>query len=97
MGSEALSRVAPGLAPRRMPEQILPVPLINTNVLWASLLWGSVGIGYFVYGKKQSSLAAMLGGVSMIVASYFVGSVWLMSLVSLGLMVTVYMLVKRGW
>ncbi len=71
--------------------------LFDTNFLFASLLWGSVGIGYWVYGKKQQEMMPMLGGVAMIAVSYFVGSWRLMSLISIALMVAVYLLVKRGW
>jgi hypothetical protein len=73
------------------------VNLFDTNFLFASLLWGSVGVGYFIYGKKQREMMPMLGGVAMIAASYFVGSALLMSLISIALMVAVYLLMKRGW
>jgi hypothetical protein len=71
--------------------------MLNTNFLFASLIWGSVGIGYFIYGKKQTSWPAMVGGVLMVGASYFAGSAWLMSLVCVLLMVAVYFLVKQGY
>jgi hypothetical protein len=67
------------------------------HFLFASLVWGSVGVGYFIYGKKQSSLVPMVGGVLMIAASYFVGSAWLMSLICAGLISAVYLLLKRGY
>jgi hypothetical protein len=69
---------------------------VNSNVLFASLIWGSMGVGYFIYGKKQRSWPAMAGGIAMIVVSYFVGSVLLMSLASIAIMAGVYMLIKRG-
>ena len=71
--------------------------LFDTKFLLASLVWGSVGVGYFVYGKKQRELTPALGGVAMIAASYFVSSALLMSLISIALMVAVYLLTKRGW
>jgi hypothetical protein len=70
--------------------------LLNTNFLFASLIWGSIGVGYWVYGKRQRSIPAMLGGIAMIAVSYFVGSwVW-MSLLCLGVAVGVYFQSKRG-
>lgn len=71
--------------------------MFNANFLFASLVWGSVGLGYFIYGKKQSSWPPMIGGILMMVASYFVGSALLMSLVSIGLMAAVYFLLKQGY
>jgi len=61
------------------------------------MLWGSVGMGYFVYGKKQDSWIPMVAGVLMIAAAYLASSAFLMSLLCVGLMVTVYLLLKRGY
>ena len=71
--------------------------MFNTNFLFASLIWGSVGVGYFIYGKRQSSWLPMVGGVLMIAASYFANSALMMSLICSGLMVAIYVLLKRGY
>lgn len=71
--------------------------LFDANFLFASLLWGSIGVGYFIYGKKQGAMVPMVGGILMIAASYVVSSWLLMSLLSTALMVAVYLLVKRGY
>jgi hypothetical protein len=73
------------------------VNLFDTNYLFASLLWGSIGAGYWIYGKKQREMMPMIGGVVMIVVSYFANSWLLMSLVCIALMVAVYYLMKRGY
>jgi hypothetical protein len=69
--------------------------MFNGNFLFASLLWGSVGLGYFIYGKKQGSWAPLVGGVSMIAVSYFAGSVLVMSILCAALMGGVYFVLKR--
>ena len=69
----------------------------DSSFLFASLFWGSVGVGYWVYGKKQRELMPMLGGVALIAVSYLVSSWLLMTLLCLALMVAVYLLVKRGY
>jgi hypothetical protein len=71
--------------------------MFNTNYLFASLIWGSVGLGYFIYGKKQSSWSPMIGGVLMMAGSYFISSALLMSVVSLGIIVAVYFLLRQGY
>jgi predicted phage tail protein len=71
--------------------------MFNANFLFASLVWGSVGLGYFIYGKKQGSWAPMVGGGLMMVASYFVASALLMSLVCVALIVLVYFLLRNGY
>lgn len=70
--------------------------MFTASFLFASLLWGSVGVGYFIYGKKAQSLSSMVGGILMVMASYFISSALLMSLVCLGIVAAVYYLIKRG-
>jgi len=73
------------------------VNLFDINFLFASLLWGSIGAGYFIYGKKQQAMMPMICGVAMVLASCFVSSWLLMSLICIALMVAVYLLAKRGY
>lgn len=70
--------------------------LFNSNYLFASLLWGSVGTVYCIYGWRQKAMVPLFGGVAMIAVSYFVGSALLMSLLCIALMAGVYFLVKQG-
>lgn len=70
--------------------------LFDANFLFASLIWGSVGVGYFIYGKKQQEPVPLVGGVVMIGVSYFVASALLMSLVSLAIMAAVFFVMRRG-
>ena len=37
---------------------------------------GVFGVAYFVYGKKQAKLSAMLAGVALCVYPYFIDNVW---------------------
>jgi len=71
--------------------------MFNASFLFASLLWGSVGFGYFIYGKKQNSWVPMVGGIIMIVASYFAGTALLMSLISIAIVFAVWFLLKEGY
>ena len=71
--------------------------LLDANFLFASLIWGSVGAGYFIYGKRQQSWVPMVAGVVMIAVSYFVGSALVMSLLCAGMMALVYILLRQGW
>jgi hypothetical protein len=70
---------------------------LNANFLFASLIWGSVGVGYFIYGKKQGSWIPMVGGGLMIAVAYFISSALIMSLVCVGVIAAVYLLLKRGY
>lgn len=70
--------------------------LLDVHFLFASLIWGSVGFGYCIYGKRQQSIVPFLAGVLMMAASYFISSALLMSLACLGLMLSVSVLLKQG-
>ena len=52
-----------------------------------SILFGSIGMGYFVYGKKQQAALPLLAGIVLCVFPYFVSNVYIMVLV--GIVVTV--------
>jgi len=73
------------------------VNLFSPSFLFASLIWGAIGVGYFIYGKKQQSFSALIGGILMIVVSCFVGSALGMSLICLLLIAAVYVLAKQGY
>jgi hypothetical protein len=33
--------------------------MFSASSLFASLVWGSIGVGYFIYGKKQQALTLL--------------------------------------
>ena len=47
------------------------------------MLFGSVGLGYVVYGKKQNAIVPLVCGVALMVFPYFVTNVILMIVVGL--------------
>ena len=69
----------------------------DSSFLFASLLWSSIGVGYWIYGKKQREMMPMIGGAVMFGVSCVVSSWLLMSLISIALMIAVYLLMKRGY
>ncbi|HEX3912270.1 MAG TPA: hypothetical protein VHW71_02075 [Steroidobacteraceae bacterium] len=46
-------------------------------MLWG-LLYGSIGLGFFIYGRKQHAVVPLLCGVALMVFPYFVSNVWLL-------------------
>jgi hypothetical protein len=45
----------------------------TSSLLWG-LLFGSIGIGYFVYGRRQRRAMALVAGVLLCVFPYFVSN-----------------------
>jgi len=49
------------------------------GILFWGMLFGSIGIGYFMYGKRQAAIMPMVCGVVLMVFPYFVSSlVWML-------------------
>lgn len=73
------------------------VNLLNANYLVASVVWSSIGLGYFIYGKRQQSFVPMIAGLVMIGLSYLVGSALVMTLLCGATVAAVYLLLRRGF
>jgi hypothetical protein len=63
----------------------------GSSLLWG-LLFGSIGMGYFVYGKRQQHVSALLCGMALMVFPYFVTSWFLIVLIGVALMALPYFL-----
>ena len=51
---------------------------IDPLYLFANIVIGSIGSGYFLYGKRQSHLLVLLAGIGLIAITFFVSSLpWL--------------------
>lgn len=51
---------------------------MNESWLLWSMLFGSVGLGYFVYGRKQQRVTALVSGLSLMIYPWFVAdTAWL--------------------
>jgi len=45
---------------------------LDTSILLWSVLFGSVGIGFFMYGKKQSAVVPLVCGIILMIFPYFI-------------------------
>jgi len=71
--------------------------MFETNTLFASLIWGGIGSGFFAYGWKQKAAIPLATGVAMVGISYFIGSALYMSLAGAAILVLMYWLKKQGY
>jgi len=58
----------------------------NTAALVWNVLFGAVGAGYALYGKKQQEPVPLLCGVGLMVFPYFVSSIFWLVVVGAALM-----------
>ncbi len=67
---------------------------MNAAQIIASIIFGSIGFAAFVYGKKQSSLKALVIGILLMVYSYFVTQT--IAVYAVGVILTVALFVLPG-
>ena len=61
----------------------------EAELLWG-VLFGSVGLGYFIYGKKQEMIVPLLCGLALMVYPYFMTNLILIVVVGFILVATPY-------
>jgi hypothetical protein len=49
---------------------------MDDGVLLWGMLFGSLGLGYLSYGKRQKRVVPLACGLALIVFPYFVSSLW---------------------
>jgi hypothetical protein len=59
--------------------------------LWG-LLFGSIGLGFFIYGRKQKAVVPLLCGLMLMVFPYFVSNAMLLVGIGVVLMAIPYLL-----
>jgi hypothetical protein len=56
------------------------------------LLFGSIGLGFFIYGKKQRAVVPLICGLALMLFPYFVSNVMLLVGIGVLLMAIPYFL-----
>ena len=67
---------------------------LDPGYLFAALFWGSVGFGFFIYGKKQKSAVPLVCGILLMSASYFARTPLSLSLFGIAIVAAIYILKK---
>jgi hypothetical protein len=63
---------------------------MNTSLLLWSLLFSSIGLGFFIYGKKQKAVVPLFCGLGLMIYPYFVSSTILLVAIGAALIVLPY-------
>lgn len=58
--------------------------------LFWGMLFGAIGSGFFIYGKKQQAIVPLCTGIALCVFPYFISNTYLMLLVGFILMIIPY-------
>jgi hypothetical protein len=62
----------------------------NMSTLIWGIIFGSIGLGFFVYGKKQKAIVPLLSGIGLMVFPYFISNIYIMILSGIVLMALPY-------
>ncbi|MFT5653548.1 MAG: putative membrane protein [Psychromonas sp.] len=61
----------------------------SSIIIW-SLLFSSIGMGFFIYGKKQRAIVPLCAGLALIIFPYFMTSVLMLLVVGITLIAIPY-------
>lgn len=79
-------------SPRRLStrRQAIGAAALNESWLLWGLLFGSIGLGFFIYGRKQRAVVPFVCGLVLMVFPYFVSNTLLLVGIGIALMVIPY-------
>lgn len=63
---------------------------MNASTLLWGVLFGSIGLGFFIYGRKQRAIVPLVCGLALMAFPYFVSDTVLLILVGAMLMAIPY-------
>lgn len=58
---------------------------MSGTTLLFSVIFGSIGVAYLMYGKKQQELIPAVAGIGLCAFPYFISNIWAMVLVGAAL------------
>jgi len=65
---------------------------VSATSLIIGIFTGAIGVGYFIYGKRQARFAPLLAGMMLCVYPYFVDSVLWLLVIGVALMAAPFLI-----
>ena len=63
---------------------------MNESLLLWGLLYGSIGLGFFMYGRKQKAVVPLICGLALMIFPYFVANTILLVVIGAVLIAVPY-------
>jgi predicted membrane protein len=63
---------------------------MNTSTLLWGLLFGSIGLAFFVYGRRQKTVVPLVTGLALMIFPYFVSNTILLVMLGVALVAIPY-------
>jgi len=62
----------------------------GTSLLMWGMVFGSLGLGFFMYGKKQRAAVPLIVGIALFVIPYFISNVYMLVIAGTALVALPY-------
>lgn len=62
----------------------------SASLLIWGMLFGAIGLGYFMYGKKQRAVVPLFVGIALFIFPYFISNIYMLVAVGAGLVALPY-------
>ncbi len=62
----------------------------GTSLLIWGIVFGAVGLGFFIYGKKQKAVVPLFTGIALFMFPYFISNVYILVIVGVILVALPY-------
>jgi predicted membrane protein len=63
---------------------------VDTSSLLWGLLFGSIGLGFLIYGRKQRAVVPLVSGLALMIFPYFVSNIFLLIAIGIVLIAIPY-------
>jgi hypothetical protein len=63
---------------------------LSASLLLWGVLFGAIGFGYFLYGRKQKAIVPLVCGIALMAFPYFIANVFLLVLIGVALTAVPY-------
>ena len=60
-----------------------------STLMWG-MIFGSIGLGFFIYGKKQKSVMPLISGLGLIILPYLISNIYILVLSGIVLIVSLF-------
>jgi hypothetical protein len=62
----------------------------STDLIIWGFIFGTIGIGFFTYGKRQKSIIPFISGIGLFLIPYFISNLFLLIIAGLILIILPY-------
>ena len=52
--------------------------MISTSTLILGVIFGAIGLGFFIYGKKQRVIIPLFCGIGLMILPYFISNIYIL-------------------